>query len=43
LAGELEGSGYELFVVGGAALVLLYGARESTKDDDLWETKNAPH
>ena len=37
LAAELpEGEAVELVVVGGAALVLLYGARETTKDVDAF-------
>lgn len=37
LSAELEGEGgqHELVIAGGAALVLLYGARESTKDVDV--------
>lgn len=36
LSAELEGGGelHELVIAGGAAIVLLYGARESTKDVD---------
>lgn len=38
LAGELEGMPVrcEIVVVGGAAVVLLYGAREATKDVDVF-------
>ncbi len=43
LAAELpEGEQVDLVVVGGAALVLLYGARETTRDVDAFALSGAP-